>query len=100
VALLVILGIVVGSLAVIFFANKFASRVQPIAFVPVEATSPTANQGFAEEPDPPADAEAMELIEPELEETLDILSELTLDEALLSDEALEKAEKSSQGDAR
>jgi hypothetical protein len=100
VSLLVIMGIVVGSLAVIFFANKFSSPVQPIAFVPVEATSPTANQGFAEEPDPPADAEAMELIEPELEDTLDMLSELTLSDELLADEALEKAEKSSQGDAR
>jgi hypothetical protein len=98
VALLAIMAIVVGSLAIIFFANKFSSRIEPIAFVPVEATSPTANQGFADEPDPPT-ADAMELMEPELVDTLDaIITEL--DAALLTDEAVDAAKKESLGDAR
>ena len=97
VALLAIMAIVVGSLAVIFFANKFSSRIEPIAFVPVEATSPTANQGFADEPDPPTDA--MELMEPELVDTLDAIA-TELDAALLTDEAVEAANKGSRGDAR
>ena len=96
VALLAIMSVVVGSLAVIFFANKFSSPIEPIAFVPVEATSPTANQGFADEPDPPTD---MELMEPELDETLDAIS-TELDAALLTDEAMKATEKESRGDAR
>lgn len=95
VALLVIMAIVVGSLAIIFFANKFSSKIEPIAFVPVEATSPTANQGFADEPDPPT---TMDLMEPELDETLDLIT--SLDEMLLPDEALQTAQKESLGDAR
>lgn len=97
IALLVIMAIVVGSLAVIFFANKFSSPIEPIAFVPVEATSPTANQGFADEPDPPTDA--MELMEPELMDTLDAIA-TELDAALLADEAVEAVKKESRGDAR
>lgn len=97
IALLVIMAIVVGSLAVIFFANKFSSPIEPIAFVPVEATSPTANQGFADEPDPPTDA--MELMEPELMDTLDAIAR-ELDAALLADEAVEAVKKESRGDAR
>jgi len=97
VALLVIMAIVVGSLSIIFFANKFSSPIEPIAFVPVEATSPTANQGFADEPDPPTDA--MELMEPELVDTLDAIA-MELDATLLTDESVEAVTKESRGDAR
>jgi hypothetical protein len=97
VALLVIMAIVVGSLSIIFFANKFSSPIEPIAFVPVEATSPTANQGFADEPDPPTDA--MELMEPELVDTLDAIA-MELDATLLTDDDVEAVTKQSQGDAR
>lgn len=92
---LVIFGTVVGSLAVIFFANKFSSPVEPIAFVPVEATSPTANQGFADSPEPPSQ-DVME--EPELIDTLDMLTELPLDDILMAEEAVSK--EKSLGDAR
>lgn len=98
-SLLVIMAVVVGSLAIIFFANKFSTSIEPIAFVPVEATSPTANQGLAEEPDPPASSDAAELIEPELEDTLDALT-AELDASFLNDEALDTAKKASLGDAR
>lgn len=99
VALLVIVAVVVGSLAVIFFANKFSSSIEPIEFVPVEATSPNANQGFAEEPDPPGAEDASELMEPELMDTLDALtSELALNDALLSDEAIDAAKEAGKGE--
>ena len=97
VALLVILGVAVGSLAIIFFANKFSSPVVPIAFVPVEATSPNANQGFADSPEPPA--QDMDLMEPELLDTLDTLTELELDDILLSDEMIDAADEAKKGDS-
>lgn len=98
IALLILLGTAVAGLSVIFFANKFTSTIVPIAFVPVEASSPSANQGLAEEPEPPGAEEAPELVEPQLQDTLDALSMATLDEALLADEAIDAAEDASKGE--
>jgi hypothetical protein len=89
---------IVGSLSVIFFANKFTSTIEPIAFVPVEASSPTGNQGFADQPEPPGAEEASELAEPQLQDTLDALTEMSLDAALLSDEAVDAAEEAGKGE--
>jgi hypothetical protein len=95
---LVILGTAVISLGVIFFANKFTSTIEPIAFVPVEASSPNANQGLANEPEAPGAEDAPELIEPQLQDTLDALSTMALDETLLSDEAIDAAEDAGKGE--
>jgi hypothetical protein len=40
IAMLVIMAIVVGSLAVIFFANKFSSPIEPIASFPSKPPVP------------------------------------------------------------
>jgi hypothetical protein len=97
-SLLIMIGAAVVSLAVIFFANKFTTTIEPIAFVPVEASSPNANQGFAEDPEPPGVEEASELAEPELQDTLDALSTLSMNEALVSDQALDAAEDAGKGE--
>jgi hypothetical protein len=97
-SLLLMLGAAVASLAVIFFANKFSSAIEPIAFVPVEASSPDANQGIAEEPQPPGVDDAPELMEPQLQDTLNALSTLSLDEAILADEAIDAAVEAGKGE--
>ena len=98
IALLALVGTGVFGLAVVFFSNKFSSTIEPIAFVPVEASSPNANQGISDEPEPPGVEEAPELAEPELQDTLDALSEMSLDEALLSDEAIDAADEAGKGE--
>jgi hypothetical protein len=98
IALLVMLGAAVFSLGVIFFANKFQSTIEPIAVVPVEASSPNANQGLADDPEPPGMEDAPELAEPQLQDTLDALSTMSLNEALLSEQALDAAQEASKGE--
>jgi hypothetical protein len=105
IALLIMLGAAVAALAVIFFSNKFTTTIEPIAVVPVEASSPTGNQGFAEDPEPPGVEEAAELVEPQLEDTLDALTEMTLSDAIFTQETLdsvatEASQGEGQGDAR
>lgn len=97
-ALLVMIGAGVAGLAVVFFSNKFTSTIEPIAFVPVEASSPNANQGLAQDPEPPGAQDAMELMEPQLQDTLDALSMMSLDEALLSEEVVDAASEAGKGD--
>jgi hypothetical protein len=90
IALLVMVGAVVLGLGIVFFTNKLTSTIQPIPVVPVEASSPNANQGFAREPEPPGIEEAPELSEPKLLDTLDALtSMMATKEALFSDEAID-----------
>jgi hypothetical protein len=98
IALLVMVGMLVLGLAVVFFSNKFSSTIEPIAFVPVEASSPNANQGLAQDPEPPGVEEAPELVQPELQDTLDALSEFSLDQSLLSDEAIDAAKEAAKGE--
>lgn len=75
IASLVVLGTTVTALGFIFFANKMAKPViKPIAFVPVEATSPTANGGIGTDPEPPGMEEVSELAEPQLGDTLSAVS--------------------------
>jgi hypothetical protein len=98
ISLLILVGFTVLGLGVVFFADKMTVTIQPIPVVPVEATSANANQGFAEEPDPPGVEDAPELSEPALEETLQSISlAATAHEVLLSDESLEGVEESGKG---
>jgi hypothetical protein len=85
-------------LGVIFFANKFTSTVEPIAFVPVEASSASGNQGFADDPEPPGIDEGAELAEPQLEDALDALSTLNVDQTLLADQLYGATEEASKGE--
>ncbi len=98
IALLILVGFTVAGLMVVYFADKMVVSVQPIPVVPVEATSASANQGFAEEPDPPGAEDAPELTEPELETTLESLSlAASANEVLLSDENLEAVNEAGKG---
>jgi hypothetical protein len=97
VSLLIMVGAAVAFLAIVFFSNKFSSTVEPIAFVPVEATSPNANQGLADQPEPPGAEEAPELIEPQLQDTLETLTTMSLEEALSAEEAIDAATEASKG---
>ena len=98
VALLVIVGMTVLGLLVIYFAKKTFPAIEPIPVVPVEATSPNANQGLAEEPDPPGAEDAPELSEPQLQDTLDALtSAVSTKEVLLSDEVIDAESEAGKG---
>ncbi|MBX3434041.1 MAG: hypothetical protein KF847_12030 [Pirellulales bacterium] len=98
VALLLMVGTGVAGLSVVFFSNKFGETIQAIEFVPVEASSPNANQGIAEEPEPPGVQDAPELSEPQLQDTLDALDAMSLDAAILSDEAIDAAKEAGKGE--
>ncbi len=72
--------------------------IEPIPVVPVEATSPNANQGLARDPEPPGIDEAPDLTEPRLQDTLDALMSLTsTSDALLSDETLDADNQPGKG---
>lgn len=98
VALLLMVGTGVAGLSIVFFSNKFGETIQAIEFVPVEASSPNANQGIAEEPEPPGVQDAPELSEPQLQDTLDALDAMSLDAAILSDEAIDAAKEAGKGE--
>ena len=66
IALLILIGAAVSGLLVVFFATRQFPTIEPIPVVPVEATSPNANQGLADEPDPPGIEDAPDLSEPQL----------------------------------
>lgn len=94
---LVTVGATVGCLALIFFANKYASTPTPLVIVPVEATSPTGNGGASTDPEPPGSPDAPELSEPQLGETLDalmsadVLSAVATSDAVVADHTIEAA---------
>ena len=98
VALLVLVGCTVLGMAVVFFTGKFVHTIEPIPVVPVEATSANANQGIAEEPEPPGIEEAPDLSEPQLQDTLETLTNSISDrQVLLSDEMLEAEKEAGKG---
>ena len=97
VALLVLVGCTVLGMAVVFFTGKFVRTIEPIPVVPVEATSPNANQGLAEEPDPPGIEDAPDLSEPQLQDTLDSIAEAITKEVLLSDEMIDAEKEAGKG---
>lgn len=98
IALLIMVGSAVAGLLVIFFATRQFPTIEPIPVVPVEATSPNANQGLADEPDPPGIEDAPDLSEPQLQDTLDALTAAaTMNEVLLSDEMLDAEKEAGKG---
>ena len=100
IALLVIVGCAVTGMAVVFFTGKFVRTIEPIPVVPVEATSPNANQGMAQEPDPPGAEDAPELSEPQLEQTLETLASTVVEDIMLSDTVKEAGKGKGKGDNR
>ena len=94
-------GCAVLGMAVVFFTGKFVRTIEPIPVVPVEASSSNPNQGIAQEPDPPGVEDAPELSEPQLESTLESLSEAITDEMLITDDIAQEAGKGKgEGDSR
>lgn len=101
ISLLVIFGTMFGGLAMIFFADKFnREEVVEIAFVPMEATSPTGNGGFGTDPEPPGVESGSELAEPNLAETLEAVEATTelLSDAVMSDSVTADIAAASTGD--
>jgi hypothetical protein len=104
-ALLLLVGFSVLGLVVVFFTSRTFPTIEPVPVVPVEASSATANQGLATEPDQPGEDEAPDLTEPQLQNTLEaIASASAIRQAVLSDEAFEGGEEvgkgKGEGDAR
>ena len=98
IALLVLVGVGVSGLLVVFFASRQFPSIEPIPVVPVEATSANANQGLADEPDPPGVEDAPDLSEPQLQDTLDALTTaVSLNEVLLSDEMIDAEKEAGKG---
>ncbi len=98
IALLIMVGLAVSGLVVVFFATRTFPTIEPIPVVPVEATSPNANQGLADEPDPPGVEDAPDLVEPQLQDTLDALTAaVSMSEVLLSDEQLDAEKEAGKG---
>jgi hypothetical protein len=78
IALLVVFGTLFVGLAIVFFSNKFGGKtVEPIAFVPMEASSPNANGGIGTDPEPPGVEDAPDLSEPALQDTLAAVASTT-----------------------
>jgi len=100
ISLLVLVGLIVSGLMVVFVTNRSFPTIEPVPVVPVEASSATANQGFATEPDPPGQEDALDLTEPQLQTTLEALaSASSIQKAVLSDEAFEAGEEAGKGDS-
>lgn len=101
ISLLVIFGTMFGGLAMVFFADKFSGEViEPIAFVPMEASSPSGNGGISDDPEPPGVADAPELSEPGLQDTLAAIESTTatFSDAMVSDQAIQgTAEQAGRG---
>ncbi|NOY42424.1 MAG: hypothetical protein GXP26_11385 [Planctomycetes bacterium] len=100
-ALLLLVGATVLGLVIVFFANRTFPTIESIPVVPVEASSSSANQGFATEPDPPGQEDAPDLTEPLLQNTLEALANASsIQQAVLSDEAFEGAEEVGKGQGK
>ena len=101
IALLVIFGTMSAGLSIIFFANKFGSDpIEPIAFVPMEASSPSGNGGIGDDPEPPGVEDAPELSEPALQDTLSAVASTSavLGDVMISDTAIQgTAEQAGRG---
>ncbi len=98
IALLIMVGAAVAGLTVVFFATRQFPTIEPIPVVPVEATSANANQGLADEPDPPGVEDAPDLSEPQLQDTLDALTAAaSMNEVLLSDEMIDAEKEAGKG---
>jgi len=98
IALLIMVGVAVAGLLVVFFASRTFPTIEPIPVVPVEATSANANQGLADEPDPPGVEDAPDLAEPQLQDTLDALTAAaSMSEVLLSDEQIDAEKEAGKG---
>jgi hypothetical protein len=108
VALLVVFGTLFVGLAIVFFSDKFGGKTfEPIAFVPMEASSPHASGGVGDDPEPPGVEDAPDLSEPALQDTLAAVASTTtfLGDTVISDRTIQgtadqAGKGSGLGDAR
>ena len=85
--MLIMVGLTVLGLLIVFFAGRFITQTT-LPEVSFEATSQNANQGLAQEPEPPGFEDAPDLTEPQLQDTLQALTNaVSQTDAIYSEEA-------------
>ncbi|MEX2169302.1 MAG: hypothetical protein WD851_08325 [Pirellulales bacterium] len=100
VSLLIMVGVTVGGLLIIYFARQLmlsqvAIPVQPVS---LGGRPPDAALGIARDIEPPGLEDAPDLNEPQLQDTLNTLTEsLNSSAALLSDEMIDNAAEAGRG---
>jgi hypothetical protein len=101
VSLLIMVGVTVGGLLIVFFArevilSEIAIPVQPVALGGGRA--PNTPLGFARDIEPPGEEDAPELDEPQLQETLALVTEsFSPNGAVLSEDIVGNAATSGRG---
>ncbi|TWT75858.1 hypothetical protein Pla123a_26420 [Posidoniimonas polymericola] len=99
IALLVMVGVGVGALVIIWYANHLNRRNVPPFLLPVNPASRPADaaMGLKEDIEPPGVEDAPELTEPQLQDTLTALSDLSSKSALLADDAIDSDSEAGKG---
>lgn len=99
IALLVMVGVGVGALVIIWYANHLNRRNVPPFLLPVNPASRPADaaMGLKEDIEPPGIEDAPELTEPQLQDTLTALSDLSTKSALLADDAVDSDSEVGKG---
>lgn len=99
IALLVMVGAAVAALVVIWYATHYHRRLVPPTLMPVNPASRPADaaMGLKEDIEPPGIEDAPDLTEPQLQDTLKALSDLSAKSALLSDEAIDSDSEAGKG---
>lgn len=99
IALLIMVGVAVGALVIIWYANHLNRRSTPPFLLPVNPASRPADaaMGLKEDIEPPGIEDAPELTEPQLQDTLTALSDLSNKSALLADDAIDSDSEVGKG---
>lgn len=98
VSLLIMVGVTVAALLIIYFAGRLLDRTKSREVTPVPSPSSDAALGLAEDPEPPGLEDAPDLLDPQLQDTLNTLTEsVNASAALLSDEVIDNANQVGKG---
>jgi hypothetical protein len=98
VSLLIMVGVTVAALLIIYFAGRLLDRTKSQVVTPVPSPSSDAALGLAEDPEPPGLEDAPDLLDPQLQDTLNTLTEsVNASAALLSDEVIDNANQVGKG---
>lgn len=99
IALLVMVSVTVFALIIIWYANHLRRTTEPPFLTPVNPASRPADaaMGLKEDIEPPGIEDAPELTEPQLQDTLTALSNLSSQTAMLSNEAIDSATEAGRG---
>jgi hypothetical protein len=100
IALLILVGITVACLLVVYFTTQFFARPKavPVTFAEVGGRPADAALGLGRELEPPGAEDVSELLEPQVQESLSVLSDAVSQRvALLDDRALDAQPLSGHG---